>query len=106
MIFSGRYIKGRWPAIGVIIIALGACVPDLEIPGFDESLSQAALDRGYPALMPISFFNMAAVTPIATGNLAGRAAALRGKIRALSEPVIAPRDRARLEAALHRHNKG
>jgi len=82
----------------ILVFALGACMPNL--PASDVA------GRGYPSLMPASFFNMATQTPFSTNNLAGRARALMHKVRSLKGPVIPPRDRLKLEAALRRNNQG
>lgn len=82
----------------IIVFGVGACMPNL--PTSD------AAGRGYPSLMPASFFNMATATPFSTDNLAGRARALMHKVRSLQGPVIPPRDRVKLEAALRRNNQG
>ncbi len=100
-ILQGRmiFMKQVLFASGVILM-LGACIPDV---GVDLNPSPAAQARGYPALLPISFFNMAVLKAVDPANLVGRAAALRRKIAALNRPVISRNDRLRLEAALLRH---
>ncbi|MEE9455405.1 MAG: hypothetical protein V3V13_13640 [Paracoccaceae bacterium] len=100
-ILQGRmiFMKQVLFASGVILM-LGACIPDV---GVDLNPSAAAQARGYPALMPMSFFNMEAVKPVDPANLIGRVASLRRKIAALNRPVIPRNDRLRLEAALLRH---
>lgn len=97
--------RGMPPFLGGVIFmaALGACSPNSDIAGFNLAPSAEAVARGYPALMPASFFNMAVTEPVDTNNLAARAAALHNKVRAFRGPVIQARDRARLEAALRRN---
>lgn len=87
---------------GAVLATMIACAPAEDVTRFNLNPTPEALARGYLPILPVSFFDMGAFTPVDTKNLAARAARLRRKIRALARPVIPARDRARLEAAIAR----
>lgn len=86
-----------------LLLALGACDTGPDQAGYDLAPSAWAIARGYPDLLPVSFFDTSQITPLDTGNLSARAAALRARIRTLRGPVLPAADRARLMAAIARH---
>lgn len=98
------FASPRGAALALVLSgALAACDTGPELAQYDLAPSAWAVARGYPELLPVSYFDMTAITPVDTGNLAGRVAALRARMAALRGPVIPAADRARLLAALARH---
>jgi len=108
-----KAMKSKWGQMGIlkhnskyvtgaILATLIGCAPADDVTRFNLNPTPESLARGYLPILPVSFFDMEAFTPVDTKNLAARAARLRRKIRALSRPVISTRDRARLEAAIAR----
>jgi len=99
------YITGLRRLIAVLALAstLGACGIPADVARFNITPSPQAIARGYIPLMPLAFFDTGNFARLNSGDLVGRLAALRARIVAMRGPVMAPADRARLEAAIARH---
>lgn len=100
----------RRPALipaAALVLALASCA---EFPELDRAMSSRARSAPYPRLLPMQ--TLLAASParsgevaFATGALPARAASLRARARALrARPVIDTATRARLMAAVARHN--
>jgi hypothetical protein len=86
----------------ILLLSTAGCGWDSALQGHDLSPSPYAIERGYPELKPVSNFRIADYIAPDPTDLHARFAMLKRKIIALRGPVLSPRDRARINAALER----
>ena len=93
------------PLFALTATLMAACS---DFPQLDESVTPTARNAEYPRLMPIDQIISGAkdvqITEATISTLNGHIARLRGRASRLSRPVIDAGTRARLQAAISRHN--
>ncbi len=85
-----------------LVATLAACT---NVPELDDRIGDDLQDAAYPVLVPLDTVLGPATAPAEQrqqieDGLAARTAALRARAAALQAPVVAPSDRARLDAAV------
>lgn len=86
----------------MLALSLAGCGWGSALDGHDLGLSEYSIAQGYPSLLPAAHFRIANYIVPDTNNLTARFAMLKRKMLALRGPVLTPKQRGRLEAAIER----